>query len=170
MVIDETADNKEADRNSRVSKTPTTVGMLGRRQSADRRQTLYDALRVALVAEADICATPGKGVLKRRVGFEATAHREGGVSAQRSGEIAGFAVAPRPLRHHGLEQEASGPSSDSPPRAVRGHGAVPLPRLDRRARQGSWLSSRSAERANSADLSFDDDHIARLAAVARSAA
>ena len=95
MVIDETADIKEAAYNSRVSKTSD----YGSGCSADGNllidDRIYDALRDALVAEGGyLCNAEEKAKLERAL-WDDHGHRTidtVAVSAQRIGEIAGFKV------------------------------------------------------------------------------
>lgn len=95
MVIDETADIKEAAYNSRVSKTSD----YGSGCSADGNllidDRVYDAMRAALVAEGGhLCNAEEKAKLEKAL-WDDHGHRTidtVAVSAQRIGEIAGFKV------------------------------------------------------------------------------
>ena len=95
MVIDATADIKEAAYNSRVSKTSD----YGPGCSADGNllidDTIYDDLRAALVAEGGyLCNDEEKAKLERAL-WDDHGHRTidtVAVSAQRIGEVAGFKV------------------------------------------------------------------------------
>ncbi len=95
MVIDATADIKEAAYNSRVSKTSD----YGSGCSADGNllidDTIYDDLRAALVAEGGyLCNDEEKAKLERAL-WDDHGHRTidtVAVSAQRIGEVAGFKV------------------------------------------------------------------------------
>ena len=95
VIVDETAEIDQAARNTRVSKTSD----YGSGCSADGnllvQTSIYDALRDQLVSEGGYLASPEEKGRLRRVLWDDEGHRlpdTVAVSAQRLGELAGFAV------------------------------------------------------------------------------
>ena len=110
MVIDETADVAEAARNTRISKTSD----YGSGCSADGNllieATKYDGMRECLVAEGGYLVSGADKALLQRALWEDDGRRKGdtvALSAQRIGEIAGFAV-PDDRRFLMVEEEHIG--------------------------------------------------------------
>ena len=169
MVIDETADIAEAARNSRISKTSD----FGSGCSADGNllidDRIYDRLRDALVAEGGyLCNTQEKGKLEKAM-WDAEGHRTintVAVSAQQIGAVAGFVV-PADRKFIMVEQEGIGKehkfSSEKLCVAMalfRYHG------FDDALSKVEQIYEVGGKGHSCGVYSFDDDHIARLAAVA----
>ena len=169
MVIDETADIREAAHNSRVSKTSD----YGSGCSADGNllidDRIYEAMRDALVAEGGyLCNSEEKALLEKAM-WDADGHRTietVAVSAQRIGEIAGFPVPDdRPVIM--VEQEGIGPEHKFSSEKLcvvmalySYHGFDDAPDKVRA------IYEVGGKGHSCGIYSFDDDHIARLAAVA----
>ncbi|MDT3707389.1 MAG: aldehyde dehydrogenase family protein [Thiobacillus sp.] len=169
MVIDETADIKEAAHNSRVSKTSD----YGSGCSADGNllidDRVYAALRDALVAEGGyLCNAQEKALLEKAM-WDAEGHRTietVAVSAQRIGELAGFSVPPD-RSFIMVEQEGIGPEHKFSSEKLsvvmalyRYHG------FDEVLDKVRAIYEVGGKGHSCGIYSFDDDHIARLAAVA----
>ncbi|HEY0919020.1 aldehyde dehydrogenase family protein [Devosia sp.] len=169
MVIDETADVQDAARNSRVSKTSD----YGSGCSADGNllidDRLYDAMRDALVAEGGyLCNAQEKALLEKAM-WDTEGHRTietVAVSARRIGEIAGFAVPPD-RSFIMVEQEGIGPEHKFSSEKLsvvmalyRYHG------FDDALDKVRAIYEVGGKGHSCGIYSFDDDHIARLAAVA----
>lgn len=169
MVIDETADIREAAHNSRVSKTSD----YGSGCSADGNllidDRIYEAMRDALVAEGGyLCNSEEKALLEKAM-WDADGHRTietVAVSAQRIGEIAGFTV-PDDRSFIMVEQEGIGPEHRFSSEKLcvvmalyRYHG------FDDALDKVRAIYEVGGKGHSCGIYSFDDDHIARLAAVA----
>lgn len=169
MVIDETADIAEAARNSRVSKTSD----YGSGCSADGNllidDRIYEAMRAALVAEGGhLCNAEEKALLEKAM-WDAEGHRTidtVAVSAQRIGEIAGFTV-PEGRSFIMVEQDGIGPQHRFSSEKLcvvmalyRYHG------FDDALDKVRAIYEVGGKGHSCGIYSFDDDHIARLAAVA----
>lgn len=169
MVIDETADIAEAARNSRVSKTSD----YGSGCSADGNllidDRIYEAMRDALVAEGGhLCNGEEKALLEKAM-WDAEGHRTidtVAVSAQRIGEIAGFTV-PEGRSFIMVEQDGIGPEHRFSSEKLcvvmalyRYHG------FDDALAKVRAIYEVGGKGHSCGIYSFDDDHIARLAAVA----
>lgn len=169
MVIDETADIKEAAFNSRVSKTSD----YGSGCSADGNllidDRVYEAMRTALVAEGGhLCSAQEKALLEKAM-WDAEGHRTidtVAVSAQRIGEIAGFTV-PQGRSFIMVEQDGIGPQHKFSSEKLcvvmalfRYHG------FDDALAKVRAIYEVGGKGHSCGIYSFDDDHIARLAAVA----
>ena len=169
MVIDETADIEEAARNSRVSKTSD----YGSGCSADGNllidDRIYEAMREALVAEGGhLCNAQEKALLEKAM-WDAEGHRTidtVAVSAQRIGEIAGFTV-PEGRCFIMVEQDGIGPEHKFSSEKLcvvmalfRYHG------FDDALAKVRAIYEVGGKGHSCGIYSFDDDHIARLAAVA----
>lgn len=169
MVIDETADIREAAHNSRVSKTSD----YGSGCSADGNllidDRIYEAMRDALVAEGGyLCNSEEKALLEKAM-WDADGHRTietVAVSAQRIGEIAGFTV-PDDRSFIMVEQEGIGPEHKFSSEKLcvvmalyRYHG------FDDALDKVRAIYEVGGKGHSCGIYSFDDDHIARLAAVA----
>lgn len=169
MVIDETADIAEAARNSRVSKTSD----YGSGCSADGNllidDRIYEAMRAALVAEGGhLCNAEEKALLEKAM-WDAEGHRTidtVAVSAQRIGEIAGFTV-PEGRSFIMVEQDGIGPQHRFSSEKLcvvmalyRYHG------FDDALAKVRAVYEVGGKGHSCGIYSFDDDHIARLAAVA----
>ena len=169
MVIDETADIREAAHNSRVSKTSD----YGSGCSADGNllidDRIYEAMRDALVAEGGyLCNSEEKALLEKAM-WDADGHRTietVAVSAQRIGEIAGFTV-PDDRSFNMVEQEGIGPEHRFSSEKLcvvmalyRYHG------FDDALDKVRAIYEVGGKGHSCGIYSFDDDHIARLAAVA----
>ena len=169
MVIDETADIKEAANNSRVSKTSD----YGSGCSADGNllidDRVYEAMRAALVAEGGhLCNAQEKALLEKAM-WDAEGHRTidtVAVSAQRIGEIAGFTV-PDNCSFIMVEQDGIGPEHRFSSEKLcvvmalyRYHG------FDDALDKVRAIYEVGGKGHSCGIYSFDDDHIARLAAVA----
>lgn len=169
MVIDETADIKEAANNSRVSKTSD----YGSGCSADGNllidDRVYEAMRAALVAEGGhLCNAQEKALLEKAM-WDAEGHRTidtVAVSAQRIGEIAGFTV-PEGRSFIMVEQDGIGPEHRFSSEKLcvvmalyRYHG------FDDALAKVRAIYEVGGKGHSCGIYSFDDDHIARLAAVA----
>lgn len=169
MVIDETADIAEAARNSRVSKTSD----YGSGCSADGNllidDRIYEAMRAALVAEGGhLCNAEEKALLEKAM-WDAEGHRTidtVAVSAQRIGEIAGFTV-PEGRSFIMVEQDGIGPEHRFSSEKLcvvmalyRYHG------FDDALDKVRAIYEVGGKGHSCGIYSFDDDHIARLAAVA----
>jgi len=169
MVIDATADIKEAAYNSRISKTSD----FGSGCSADGNllidDTIYDALRAALVAEGGhLCSAEEKARLERAL-WDDEGHRTidtVAVSAQKIGEIAGFTVpADRTfimVEHDkiGKDQKFSSEKLCVVMALFRFHG------FDDALEKVKQVYEVGGKGHSCGIYSFNDDHIARLAAVA----
>lgn len=169
MVIDETADIKEAAYNSRVSKTSD----YGSGCSADGNllidDRIYEAMRDALVAEGGYLCNPQEKALLEKAMWDADGHRTietVAVSAQRIGEIAGFAV-PADRTFIMVEQDGIGPQHKFSSEKLcvvmalyRYHG------FDDALAKVRAIYEVGGKGHSCGIYSFDDDHIARLAAVA----
>lgn len=169
MVIDETADIKEAAFNSRVSKTSD----YGSGCSADGNllidDRVYEAMRAALVAEGGhLCSAQEKALLEKAM-WDAEGHRTidtVAVSAQRIGEIAGFTV-PEGRSFIMVEQDGIGPQHKFSSEKL----CVVMALFRYRGFDDALAKVRAiyevGGKGHSCGIySFDDDHIARLAAVA----
>lgn len=169
MVIDETADIKEAAHNSRVSKTSD----YGSGCSADGNllidDRVYEAMREALVAEGGhLCSAEEKALLEKAM-WDAEGHRTidtVAVSAQRIGEIAGFTV-PEGRSFIMVEQDGIGREHRFSSEKLcvvmalfRYHG------FDDALAKVRAVYEVGGKGHSCGIYSFDDDHIARLAAVA----
>ena len=169
MVIDETADIREAAHNSRVSKTSD----YGSGCSADGNllidDRIYEAMRDALVAEGGyLCNSEEKALLEKAM-WDADGHRTietVAVSAQRIGEIAGFTV-PDDRSFIMVEQEGIGPEHKFSSEKLcvvmalyRYHG------FDDALAKVRAIYEVGGKGHSCGIYSFNDDHIARLAAVA----
>ncbi len=169
MVIDETADIAEAARNSRVSKTSD----YGSGCSADGNllidDRIYEAMREALVAEGGyLCNAQEKALLEKAM-WDPDGHRTietVAVSAQRIGEIAGFTV-PEGRSFIMVEQDGIGPEHRFSSEKLcvvmalfRYHG------FDDALAKVRAIYEVGGKGHSCGIYSFDDDHIARLAAVA----
>lgn len=169
MVIDETADIREAAHNSRVSKTSD----YGSGCSADGNllidDRVYEAMRDALVAEGGyLCDAREKALLEKAM-WDEDGHRTidtVAVSAQRIGEIAGFAV-PEERSFIMVEQEEIGPQHRFSSEKLcvvmalyRYHG------FDDALAKVRAVYEVGGKGHSCGIYSFDDDRIARLAAVA----
>lgn len=169
MVIDETADIAEAARNSRVSKTSD----YGSGCSADGNllidDRIYEAMREALVAEGGhLCNGEEKALLEKAM-WDAEGHRTietVAVSAQRIGEIAGFTV-PEGRSFIMVEQDGIGPEHRFSSEKLcvvmalyRYHG------FDDALAKVHAIYEVGGKGHSCGIYSFDDDRIARLAAVA----
>lgn len=169
MVIDETADIREAAHNSRVSKTSD----YGSGCSADGNllidDRIYEAMRDALVAEGGyLCNSEEKALLEKAM-WDADGHRTietVAVSAQRIGEIAGFTV-PDDRSFIMVEQEGIGPEHKFSSEKLcvvmalyRYHG------FDDALDKVRAIYEVGGKGHSCGIYSFNDDHIARLAAVA----
>ncbi len=169
MVIDETADIREAAHNSRVSKTSD----YGSGCSADGNllidDRIYEAMRDALVAEGGyLCNSEEKALLEKAM-WDADGHRTietVAVSAQRIGEIAGFTV-PDDRSFIMVEQEGIGPEHRFSSEKLcvvmalyRYHG------FDDALDKVRAIYEVGGKGHSCGIYSFNDDHIARLAAVA----
>ena len=169
MVIDETADIKEAAHNSRVSKTSD----YGSGCSADGNllidDRVYAALRDALVAEGGYLCNAQERALLEKAMWDAEGHRTietVAVSAQRIGELAGFSVPPD-RSFIMVEQEGIGPEHKFSSEKLsvvmalyRYHG------FDEVLDKVRAIYEVGGKGHSCGIYSFDDDHIARLAAVA----
>lgn len=169
MVIDETADIKEAALNSRVSKTSD----YGSGCSADGNllidDRIYEAMRAALVAEGGhLCGAEEKALLEKAM-WDAEGHRTidtVAVSAQRIGEIAGFTV-PEGRSFIMVEQDGIGPQHKFSSEKLcvvmalfRYHG------FDDALAKVRAIYEVGGKGHSCGIYSFDDGHVARLAAVA----
>lgn len=169
MVIDETADIAEAARNSRISKTSD----YGSGCSADGNllidDRIYEAMRDALVAEGGYLCNPGEKALLEKAMWDAEGHRTidtVAVSAQRIGEIAGFTV-PEGRSFIMVEQDGIGPEHRFSSEKLcvvmalyRYHG------FDDALDKVRAIYEVGGKGHSCGIYSFDDDRIARLAAVA----
>lgn len=169
MVIDETADIKEAAYNSRVSKTSD----YGSGCSADGNllidDRIYDALRDALVAEGGyLCSDAEKALLEKAL-WDAEGHRTintVAVSAQTIGAVAGFTVPDDrsfimvEADKIGREHRFSGEKLCVVMALYRYHG------FDEVLQKVQQIYEVGGKGHSCGIYSFDDDHIARLAAVA----
>jgi len=169
MVIDETADIKEAALNSRLSKTSD----FGSGCSADGNllmdDRVYDAMRDALVAEGGyLCNNEEKAKLEK-VMWDADGHRTietVAIAPQKLTEIAGFSIPPD-RKFIMVEQEGIGRqhrfSSEKLSVVMalfRYHG------FDDALKKVTQIYEVGGKGHSCGIYSFNDDHIARLAAVA----
>ena len=169
MVIDETADIMDAARNSRISKTSD----FGSGCSADGNlvidDRIYDGLRAALVAEGGyLCNSAEKTALEAAM-WDGEGHRTiatVAVSAQRIGEVAGFTV-PADARFIMVEQDEIGREHRFSSEKLcvvmalyRYHG------FDAALTKVAQIYEVGGKGHSCGIYSFDDDHIARLAAMA----
>ena len=169
MVIDETADIMDAARNSRISKTSD----FGSGCSADGNlvidDRIYDGLRAALVAEGGyLCNSAEKAALEAAM-WDGEGHRTiatVAVSAQRIGEVAGFTV-PADARFIMVEQDEIGREHRFSSEKLcvvmalyRYHG------FDAALTKVAQIYEVGGKGHSCGIYSFDDDHIARLAAMA----
>lgn len=169
MVIDETADIKEAAFNSRTSKTSD----YGSGCSADGNllidSRIYDALRAALVAEGGhLCTADEKAKLERAM-WDDEGHRTidtVAVSAQRIGEIAGFTV-PKDRKFIMVEHDKIGKDQKFSSEKLcvvmalfKFHG------FEDALAKVKQIYEVGGKGHSCGIYSFNDDHIARLAAVA----
>ena len=169
MVIDETADIKEAAFNSRTSKTSD----FGSGCSADGNllidDRIYDDLRAALVAEGGhLCTAEEKAKLEKAL-WDDEGHRTidtVAVSAQRIGEVAGFAV-PKDRKFIMVEHDRIGKDQKFSSEKLcvvmalfKFHG------FDDALEKVKQVYEVGGKGHSCGIYSFNDDHIARLAAVA----
>ena len=169
LGIHDPADSKAAAHNSRVSKTSD----YGSGCSADGNllidDRVYAALRDALVAEGGyLCNAQEKALLEKAM-WDAEGHRTietVAVSAQRIGELAGFSVPPD-RSFIMVEQEGIGPEHKFSSEKLsvvmalyRYHG------FDEVLDKVRAIYEVGGKGHSCGIYSFDDDHIARLAAVA----
>lgn len=169
MVIDETADIKEAAFNSRTSKTSD----YGSGCSADGNllidDRIYDDLRAALVAEGGyLCNAEEKAKLEKAL-WDDEGHRTidtVAVSAQRIGEVAGFTV-PKDRKFIMVEHDKIGKDQKFSSEKLcvvmalfKFHG------FDDALEKVKQVYEVGGKGHSCGIYSFNDDHIARLAAVA----
>lgn len=169
MVIDETADIKEAAYNSRVSKTSD----YGSGCSADGNllidDTVYDAMRDALVAEGGyLCNDAEKALLEKALWDEKGARTINtvAVSAQKIAAIAGFKL-PDDRKFIMVEQDGIGKQHKFSSEKLcvvmalfKYHG------FDDAISKVQQIYEVGGKGHSCGIYSFDDDHIARLAAAA----
>lgn len=169
MVIDETANIKEAAFNSRVSKTSD----YGSGCSADGNllidERVYEEMRDALVAEGGyLCNAAEKALLEKAL-WDAEGHRTietVAVSAQRIGEIAGFEV-PQGCSFIMVEQDAIGPAHKFSSEKLCVVMALYRYRgFDDALNKVRAIYEVGGKGHSCGIYSFDDDHIAQLAAIA----
>ena len=169
MVIDETADIKEAAYNSRVSKTSD----YGSGCSADGNllvdDTVYEAMRDALAAEGGyLCNDAEKALLEKALWDEKGARTINtvAVSAQKIAAIAGFKL-PDDRKFIMVEQDGIGKQHKFSSEKLcvvmalfKYHG------FDDAVSKVQQIYEVGGKGHSCGIYSFDDDHIARLAAVA----
>ncbi|WP_347268884.1 aldehyde dehydrogenase family protein [Paracoccus sp. (in: a-proteobacteria)] len=169
MVIDETADIAEAAMNSRISKTSD----YGSGCSADGNllidDRIYEKMRAALVAEGGHLCSPQEKALLEKAMWDAKGARTintVAVRAQTIAEIAGFAI-PEDRKFIMVEQEGigrehrfSGEKLCVVMALYRYHG------FDDALDKVRAIYEVGGKGHSCGIYSFDDDHIARLAAVA----
>lgn len=169
MVIDETADIKEAAYNSRTSKTSD----FGSGCSADGNllidDRVYDAMRDALVAEGGyLCNTAEKALLERAMWDENGTRTINtvAVKAQKIAEIAGFSI-PEDRKFIMVEQDGIGKEHKFSSEKLsvvmalfKYHG------FDDVLKKVQQIYEVGGKGHSCGIYSFDNDHIARLAAVA----
>ncbi|MDP2064172.1 MAG: aldehyde dehydrogenase family protein [Phaeovulum sp.] len=169
MVIDETADIKEAAFNSRVSKTSD----YGSGCSADGNLLIdarvYDAMRDALVAEGGYLCSPAEKSLLEKAMWDAEGHRTintVAVKAQKIAEIAGFSI-PADRKFIMVEQEGiGGEHRFSSEKLCVVMALFKYNGFDDALKKVAQIYEVGGKGHSCGIYSFDDDHIARLAAVA----
>jgi sulfoacetaldehyde dehydrogenase len=169
MVIDETSDIKEAALNSRLSKTSD----FGSGCSADGNllidDRIYDDLRAALVAEGGyLCNADEKASLEKAM-WDVDGRRTietVAVSAQQIGEIAGFTI-PEDRKFIMVEQEEIGSTYRFCSEKLSVVMALfKYSGFDEVLTKVQQIYEVGGKGHSCGIYSFDDDHIARLAAVA----
>ncbi|MDP3860619.1 MAG: aldehyde dehydrogenase family protein [Phaeovulum sp.] len=169
MVIDETADIKEAAFNSRVSKTSD----YGSGCSADGNLLIdarvFDAMRDALVAEGGYLCSPAEKALLEKAMWDAEGHRTintVAVKAQKIAEIAGFSI-PADRKFIMVEQDAiGGEHRFSSEKLCVVMALFKYNGFDDALKKVAQIYEVGGKGHSCGIYSFDDDHIARLAAVA----
>ncbi|MDP1668608.1 aldehyde dehydrogenase family protein [Phaeovulum sp.] len=169
MVIDETADIKEAAFNSRVSKTSD----YGSGCSADGNLLIdarvYDAMRDALVAEGGYLCSPAEKALLEKAMWDAEGHRTintVAVKAQKIAEITGFSI-PADRKFIMVEQDAIGREHRFSSEKLSVVMALfKYNGFDDALKKVAQIYEVGGKGHSCGIYSFDDDHIARLAAVA----
>lgn len=169
MVIDETADIKEAAMYSRMSKTSD----FGSGCSADGNllidDRIYDDLRAALVAEGGfLCNADEKAKLEKAMwGADGRRTIETvAVSAQQIGKIAGFSI-PEDRKFIMVEQDAIGKDHRFSSEKLSVVMALfKYSGFDQVLTKIEQIYEVGGKGHSCGIYSFDDDHIARLAAVA----
>ena len=169
MVIDETADIKEAAMNSRISKTSD----YGSGCSADGNllidDRIYDQLKEALIAEGGyLCDDEEKALLEKAMWDEKGARTINtvAVKAQQIADIAGFSI-PEDRKFIMVEQNKIGKEHKFSSEKLsvvmalfKYHG------FDEALEKVRQIYEVGGKGHSCGIYSFDDDHIARLAAVA----
>lgn len=169
MVIDETADIREAAMNSRISKTSD----YGSGCSADGNllidDRIYDQMKEALIAEGGyLCNDEEKALLEKAMWDEKGARTINtvAVKAQQIAEIAGFSI-PEDRKFIMVEQDRIGKEHKFSSEKLsvvmalfRYHG------FDEALEKVRQVYEVGGKGHSCGIYSFDDDHIARLAAVA----
>jgi sulfoacetaldehyde dehydrogenase len=167
MVIDETADIMEAAFNSRVSKTSD----YGSGCSADGNLLIdarvYDAMRDALVAEGGYLCSPAEKALLEKAMWDAEGHRTintVAVKAQKIAEIAGFSI-PADRKFIMVEQDAiGGEHRFSSEKLCVVMALFKYNGFDDALKKVAQIYEVGGKGHSCGIYSFDDDHIARLAA------
>ncbi len=169
MVIDETADIKEAALNSRLSKTSD----FGSGCSADGNllmdERIYDAMRDALVAEGGyLCNTEEKARLEK-VMWDAEGHRTietVAIAPQKIAQIAGFSI-PADRKFIMVEQEQIGREHRFSSEKLSVVMALFKYRgFDDALNKVTQIYEVGGKGHSCGIYSFNDEHIARLAAIA----
>ena len=169
MVIDETADIKEAALNSRLSKTSD----FGSGCSADGNllmdERIYDAMRDALVAEGGhLCSQEEKAKLEK-VMWDADGHRNietVAIAPQKIAQIAGFSI-PADRKFIMVEQEQIGKEHRFSSEKLSVVMALFKYRgFDDALKKVAQIYEVGGKGHSCGIYSFNDEHIARLAAIA----
>ncbi len=169
MVIDETADIKEAALNSRLSKTSD----FGSGCSADGNllmdERIYDAMRDALVAEGGhLCSNEEKARLEKAM-WDADGHRTietVAIAPQKIAQIAGFSI-PADRKFIMVEQDQIGKEHRFSSEKLSVVMALFKYRgFDDALKKVEQIYEVGGKGHSCGIYSFNDEHIARLAAIA----
>ncbi len=169
MVIDETADIKEAALNSRLSKTSD----FGSGCSADGNllmdERIYDAMRDALVAEGGYLCNPEEKARLEKVMWDAEGHRTietVAIAPQKIAQIAGFSI-PADRKFIMVEQEQIGREHRFSSEKLSVVMALFKYRgFDDALNKVTQIYEVGGKGHSCGIYSFNDEHIARLAAIA----